>query len=100
MRNCVEEAQVLVFRESGTTNKRDAGIANMTPVVAPPFTEASALQKVEMAEDPWNTRDPDLVVLAYTEDSQCRNRAEFLKGREEIRAFLRKAAVGRDRPTS
>jgi len=42
-----------------------------------------------MAEDLWNTRDPERVVLSYTEDSEWRNRAEFLKGREEIRAFLR-----------
>ena len=43
-----------------------------------------------MAEDLWNTRDPDKIVMAYTEDCEWRNRAEFLKGREEIRAFLRR----------
>jgi len=62
----------------------------MTPGIIPPFTEESALAKVQMAEDLWNTCDPERVVLAYTEDSACRNRAEFLKGREEIRAFLRR----------
>jgi nuclear transport factor 2 (NTF2) superfamily protein len=54
----------------------------------PPFTEETALQKVRMAEDAWNTRAPDRVVLAYTEDSFWRNRSEFLSGRSEIHAFL------------
>jgi uncharacterized protein len=62
----------------------------VTPGIVPPFTEESALAKVQMAEDLWNTRDPERVVLAYTEDSEWRNRAEFLKGREEIRAFLKR----------
>jgi uncharacterized protein len=62
----------------------------VTPGIIPPFTEESALAKVQMAEDLWNTRDPKRVVLAYTEDSEWRNRAEFVKGREEIRAFLRR----------
>jgi nuclear transport factor 2 (NTF2) superfamily protein len=60
-----------------------------TPIV-PPFTEETALAKVKMAEDLWNTRDPERVVLAYTEDAEWRNRTEFLKGREEILAFLRR----------
>jgi nuclear transport factor 2 (NTF2) superfamily protein len=59
-------------------------------IIVPPFTEKSALVKVQMAEDLWNTRDPERVVLAYTQDSEWRNRAEFVKGREEIRAFLRR----------
>jgi nuclear transport factor 2 (NTF2) superfamily protein len=63
------------------------------PGFVPPFTEESALAKVQMAEDLWNTRDPERVVLAYTKDSEWRNRAEFLKGREEIRAFLRRKWV-------
>ncbi len=54
----------------------------------PPFTRESAVQKVRLAEDAWNSRDPDRVALAYTADSQWRNRAEFLQGREAIRAFL------------
>ncbi len=54
----------------------------------PPFTLESATQKVRMAEDAWNTRDPGRVVLAYTEDSRWRNRAEFLLGRDAIHAFL------------
>ncbi|MEU6714975.1 nuclear transport factor 2 family protein [Nonomuraea sp. NPDC046802] len=56
----------------------------------PPFTEESARVKVQAAEDAWNTCDPDRVALAYTEDSVWRNRHEFLTGRDEIRAFLRR----------
>ena len=54
----------------------------------PPFTEASARQKVQAAEDAWNTCDPDKVSQAYTLDSRWRNRHEFFQGRNEIRAFL------------
>ena len=56
----------------------------------PPFTEESAREKVQLAEDAWNSRDPERVALAYTEDSEWRNRSEFLNGREEIIAFLRR----------
>jgi nuclear transport factor 2 (NTF2) superfamily protein len=54
----------------------------------PPFTEASAIEKVRLAEDAWNSRDPARVALAYTPDSRWRNRAEFINGRAEIEAFL------------
>lgn len=54
----------------------------------PPFTLESALQKVKAAEDAWNTRDPERVALAYTLDSEWRNRTEFFSGREAIKAFL------------
>jgi nuclear transport factor 2 (NTF2) superfamily protein len=54
----------------------------------PPFDQASAIQKVRMAEDGWNGRDPAKVALAYTADSEWRNRAEFIRGREAIEAFL------------
>ena len=54
----------------------------------PPFTHQTALQKVRMAEDAWNTRDPDRVSKAYTENSRWRNRSEFPVGRSEIVAFL------------
>ena len=54
----------------------------------PPFTKETALQKVRMAEDGWNSRIPEKVALAYTLDSQWRNRVEFLVGREEIVRFL------------
>jgi nuclear transport factor 2 (NTF2) superfamily protein len=56
----------------------------------PPFTELTARQKVQAAEDAWNTRDPEKVALAYTEDSRWRNREEFLNGRVEIVDFLRR----------
>jgi nuclear transport factor 2 (NTF2) superfamily protein len=56
----------------------------------PPFTRESALQKVKAAEAAWNTRDPDKVALAYTEDSHWRNRDEFFQGRDAICAFLRR----------
>ena len=56
----------------------------------PPFTEETARQKVKRAQDAWNTRDPEKVALAYTEDSEWRNRDEFLKGREAIVGFLKR----------
>jgi nuclear transport factor 2 (NTF2) superfamily protein len=56
----------------------------------PPFTAETAAQKARMAEDAWNSRDPERVALAYSEDSRWRNRAEFLTGRAEILAFLRR----------
>lgn len=57
--------------------------------LAPPFTMETALAKVRAAEDAWNSRDPERVSLAYSADSQWRNRDTFITGREEIRAFLR-----------
>lgn len=54
----------------------------------PPFTLESATQKVRMAEDAWNSRDPDRVVQVYTEDTAWRNRSEFLTGRTDVHAFL------------
>jgi nuclear transport factor 2 (NTF2) superfamily protein len=62
----------------------------MSLSLQPPFTEEAARAKVQLAEDLWNTRDADRVVLAYTEDSVWRNRAEFLHGRAEILAFLKR----------
>lgn len=63
----------------------------------PPFTEETAREKVRKAEDAWNSRDPGRVALAYTAQSRWRNRAEFLKGRAEIEAFLtRKWAAEND----
>jgi len=56
----------------------------------PPFTRESAIQKVRLAEDAWNSRDPEKVSLAYTIDSRWRNRAEFLTGRPAIVAFLQR----------
>jgi len=60
------------------------------PVILPPFTEETALRKVRLAQDAWNSCDPDRVARAYTEDSQWRNRGEFFSGRDAIRAFLRR----------
>jgi uncharacterized protein len=54
----------------------------------PPFTRETAIQKVRMAEDAWNSRDPERVSLAYTEDSRWRNRGEFFQGRPAIVTFL------------
>jgi nuclear transport factor 2 (NTF2) superfamily protein len=54
----------------------------------PPFTDETAAQKARLAEDAWNSRDPSRVTLAYTPDSQWRNRAEFITGRNAIEAFL------------
>jgi uncharacterized protein len=62
----------------------------MTRAPVPPFDEASARKKVRAAEDAWNTRDPEKVAGAYTQDSQWRNRDEFLTGRAEIIEFLRR----------
>ncbi|HEY6355888.1 MAG TPA: nuclear transport factor 2 family protein [Burkholderiaceae bacterium] len=61
---------------------------NQTPL--PPFTPDTARQKVRLAEDAWNSRDPDKVVLVYTEDTRWRNRAEFPGGREQVRQFLQR----------
>ena len=54
----------------------------------PPFTMETALQKVQAAEDAWNTRDPEKVCLAYTTGTEWRNRTEFINGREEVKQFL------------
>ncbi len=59
----------------------------------PPFAQETAIQKVRLAEDAWNSRDPERVALAYTIDSRWRNRAEFPQGRDEIVAFLRRKWV-------
>jgi nuclear transport factor 2 (NTF2) superfamily protein len=56
----------------------------------PPFTPETAVHKVRLAEDAWNTRDAERVALAYTEDSRWRNRTEFITGREAIVEFLRR----------
>jgi nuclear transport factor 2 (NTF2) superfamily protein len=56
----------------------------------PPFTETTAVQKVRLAEDAWNTCDPERVAAAYTEASRWRNRAEFLQGRVQIIGFLQR----------
>jgi len=60
----------------------------MTRPPLPPFTAETAAEKARLAEDAWNCRDPKRVAQAYTLDSQWRNRAEFIEGRDEIEAFL------------
>ena len=62
----------------------------MTIVLVPPFTHETAVRKVRLAEDAWNSRDPDRIALAYTPDSRWRNRSDFLEGRDSIRAFLQR----------
>ncbi len=56
----------------------------------PPFTEETAKQKIQMAEDAWNSKDPERVAKAYTPDSEWRNRNEFINGRDEIVVFLKR----------
>ena len=83
-------------RSSGATRRSacpDHGLvaADARPDRHPPAVHAeTAAAKVQAAEDAWNSRDPDRVALAYTEDSEWRNRDEFINGRDEIRAFLRR----------
>ena len=62
-------------------------VTDVRPPV-PPFTEETARAKVKAAENAWNSRDPDVVAKAYTEDSEWRNRDEFFTGREAIKEFL------------
>ena len=65
-------------------------MTNPPPIIKPPFTAETARAKVQVAEDAWNTRDPERVARAYTEDSEWRNRSEFFKGRAAITAFLQR----------
>ncbi len=62
----------------------------MIQPLVPPFTAATARAKVQAAEDAWNSRDPERVTLAYSKDSQWRNRDEFIVGRDEVKAFLKR----------
>jgi uncharacterized protein len=65
-----------------------AAVSLATRPPLPPFTRESAIQKVRLAEDGWNTREPAKVALSYAIDSRWRNRSEFINGRNEIIAFL------------
>lgn len=60
----------------------------MTKQIKPPFTHESAIEKIKRAEDLWNTKDPAKISLAYTPDTQWRNRDDFLQGRDEVVRFL------------
>ena len=62
----------------------------MSELLVPPFTYESAARKVRLAEDAWNSRQPERIALAYTPDSRWRNREEFIEGRESITALLRR----------
>ncbi len=62
----------------------------MSELLVPPFTYESAARKVRLAEDAWNSRQPERIALAYTPDSRWRNREEFIEGCESITAFLRR----------
>jgi nuclear transport factor 2 (NTF2) superfamily protein len=69
-------------KELQASLRKDNVMANRPPL--PPFTLATAIEKVRLAEDGWNSRDPEKVSLAYSVDSRWRNRAEFAKGRQDI----------------
>jgi len=56
----------------------------------PPFTLETAMQKIQMAEDAWNSKDPERVSMAYTMNTEWRNRAEFINGRDEVKQFLKR----------
>ena len=56
----------------------------------PPFTEETARQKIQVAEDAWNSKDPDRVSKAYTANTEWRNRSEFINGRDAVKSFLEK----------
>lgn len=60
----------------------------MSSLLKPPFTLETALQKVQLAQDAWNSKNPERVALAYTPDTEWRNRTEFITGRDEVKAFL------------
>lgn len=75
--------------QSGNPANLNAGTDTQNPrAIAPPFTLETALIKVRLAEDAWNSRDPERVSLAYSTNSQWRNRSEFINGRDAIRQFL------------
>ncbi len=73
---------------SGSRRRNDGNCNDHNPPPLPPFTHESAIQKVRLAEDGWNTRDPGKVAPAYAIDSRWRNRSEFVNGRNEIVALL------------
>jgi hypothetical protein len=75
-------------RSRGPPSRRPFRERPMSRPPLPPFTPETAAQKARLAEDAWNSRDHEKVSLAYTQDSQWRNRVEFISGRAEIVAFL------------
>jgi uncharacterized protein len=73
-----------------TLQRRGRSCAVPTRPPVPPFTLQTAIEKVRLIEDAWNNRDPERLALGYSEDSRWRNRAEFLNGRAEVTAFLKR----------
>jgi len=87
--NCSAPVAVQVLGSGGPDSndaRASSGYLSRPPI--PPFDDDTAVQKARLAEDAWNSRDPARVALAYTADSQWRNRAEFIAGRDAIEAFL------------
>ena len=74
--------------QAPTIEKQSQSPASESKPPLPPFTRESALQKVRLAEDAWNSRNPEKVAMAYSVDSNWRNRSEFVNGRQDIVAFL------------
>ncbi len=83
-----ERNKPFVNEECGDTIWDEVLIEKRHPL--PPFTLETALQKVKAAEDAWNTKDPERICLAYTIDTEWRNRTDFINGREEVKQFLKK----------
>jgi nuclear transport factor 2 (NTF2) superfamily protein len=80
---------MIEYKMQGPGAKSQGETAPARPPL-PPFSRESAMEKVRLAEDGWNSRDPEKVALAYTTDSRWRNRAEFVNGRQEIIQFLKR----------
>lgn len=76
------------LNKQNQSSSHDKSVPARPPL--PPFTRETAIQKTRLAEDAWNSRDPEKVALAYTIDSRWRNRSEFVNGRQEIVAFLKR----------
>jgi uncharacterized protein len=91
-RGCSEcrDRAVICNPELGPVSKSEDDQTMETKPPLPPFTLETAKQKIQAAEDAWNSRDPERVSLAYTPDSEWRNRAEFFSGRDAIKAFLQR----------
>ena len=68
-------------------------------LLLPPFTLETALQKVQLAEDAWNSKDPERICLAYTIDTEWRNRTDFINGREAVKEFLKSQGIESNRVT-
>src|SRR5262245_47898175 len=93
IRVCVRAAKTRTGRRSSAVvvaNPAEADSMTETRPPLPPFTYETALQKVRLAEDSWNSRDAEKVALGYTLNSSWRNRSEFVNGRAEIVAFLKR----------